>query len=569
MLTIIQEPTQQVLTGNPVIIAARCMDGDGNVIDWQSARSELDLPGYYVLAADDISLNWEQPDGLALAINFYSAAIPDAPEEFPNSADDYISIMSYYEAVAEIMQNHPSVYPSLRIYAEDNGAGISIHAEVREYVAGWSVQWGDNNIESGTSVVTSSTALSTTAPDGYRVVCDVFMESGYGAGDYMRVGSISTAPNSQGEVYYDVRSILHAGALKSFANKEAGPAIPAWADADIYIHDVTRRWYYRIYELNEEEDTDFTEVSLSATLHCLAGGIAQNIAAVYDFIAALSITNAFLTWKPDKRQIDRQQPEWLPWYNWTGDVAEIVVQLTEYDEEDTATVSYLFEDTALRSEINAGQIVMIPASPRQLDLAEGTIKYSLRVVDATSSYPGVPAYLSQARTYYIDSSYYAHAHYLMYMNSFFCPETLRTTGVKNTDLNVQSQQVERVLPPGSTEQYAQLVPFGTEWADRWVFRTGYLSRLEIESLRELLIYRSLYEITERVYIPLAMQEGRSSFPVTTSRQNLHALEIATMPAIKQGWYSNILIPVADGGDAWLTDAGDYWETSYGVPWLTA
>lgn len=569
MLTVIEQPTSQVLTGNPVLIAARCMDGDDNTIVWLGARSQLIFDGYFDLPTDDISLNWVEPSGLSLSVIFYAAASPDAPEEFPNSDSGYSSTIEYYEAIAEIMQAHPQVGPSFRVYAQDDGTGISLHVVARQYEEGWSVQWGDNNIVSGDTEVESSTELQTTAPDGYRVYCDVYMESAYGAGDYISVGALDTTPNAEGEVYFDISSVLHAGMLKSFTHTDAGPSLPTWDTDEPYIYDITRRFYVRLYELNTAADTDFQDIELLDNLHCIAGGIAQNLAASYDLLASLSVTNSFLTWKPDGRRLDTVQPEWIPWYNYTGDVAEIVLQVTEYDIESTPTVSYKFASTIYRSEIEAGQVVLIPISPRQLNLSDDTEYYTIRVVDGTSSYPTLPAYLSQARTYYVDRAYYQSLRYLQYQNTFFCPETLRCTGDYSVDVQISAAEAERPRPPGSSNEYAQYIPVQSEWSDRFTYRTGYLSHLEIHSLREVLIYRRLYEVNERVYIPLALQEGRSSFPIRSTRQNLHSIEIATRPAIRQDWYSNILIPIAPDGDAWLTDAGDYWETAYGTPWLTA
>jgi hypothetical protein len=565
MIIIAQEPEPITLTGNPVTYTIRAVDGDGNTVQWLGARSELIFDGYFDLPIDSISLNWIEPGGLGTAIDYFSSDDLTDPRAFPRFESAFPSTLAYYEAVAARMEAHPLAGPYFRIYAVDNGDGISLWAVARRYEEGWDVQWGNNNILSGSTDVQSSTELISTAPEDYRIHLDAYIEQDFGSSNYKEAGKLSSPVDEQGLARFDISSLLNAAAFSTFPLDIQGPNIPAWGLEEVLLHDVLRKYFVRLYERNSEGDNDFQFYFPRSPQLALVGGIAQNFFALYNIFENFSESNAFLTWKPDKRTLGPDQPEWLAWYNYTDSVAEIVLFVIEYDEEGSETSKYMYDLGPNRLKAEPSQVLLIPVGPQALALEDETIKYEVRVVDALSNWEGAGGdFFSQPRTYYIDRRHYHTVRYLMYLNGWNCPETLRCVGDMDVEMTSSALESRRVLPPGFGDRYSELMAYRTEWADRFTYRSGYMTAAEAETLREILIYRKLYEVYEDGYIPLHIP-GEASFQITSSRQNLHSITIQAEPALEPRYFSNFNIEVAEG-DYWLNNDETSWARLFGQPW---
>jgi hypothetical protein len=565
MIVIEQEPGDIALTGNPVTYTIRAVDGDGNTVQWLGARSELIFDGYFDLPIDSISLNWTEPSGLQTSIDYFSSNDLTDPRAFPDDATPFASILAYYEAVAARMEAHPLAGPYFRIFAVDNGDGISLWAVARRYEEGWDVQWGNNNIFSGPTSGNSTTELFSTAPDNYRIHLDAYIEQDFNSSNYKEAGKLSSPVDEQGLARFDLSSLLSAAAYSTYERDIQGPPIPAWGIEEVLVHDILRRYFVRIYERNSEANNDFQFYFPQPGRLALVGGIAQNFFALYDLFDSLSATNAFLTWKPDKRTVGPDQPEWLCWYNYTDDIAEIVLLVIEYNEEGVPTSKYKYDFGPNRIKAAHAQSLLIPVGPEALEINADTVKYEVQVVDALSDWEGNgPEFFSQQRTFYVDRRHYHTVRYLMYLNGLNCPETLRCVGDADVEMNSSALESRRVLPPGFGDSYSELMSYRTEWADRFTYRSGYISAEEAETLREVLIYRRIYEVYEQGFIPLHIP-GQASFEITSSRQNLHSITIQAEPAVEPRHFSNFNIEMGEG-DYWLDNDEIFWARLFGQPW---
>lgn len=567
MIVLSLPPDDIALAGNPMPVILTSTDVDGAPFSWLGARTELKTTGYTDLGNLTIlTLNWQEPDGPSLAANFQAVALPDADNEahLPATDSGYSSNQAYWNAVAEKIQMHPDVHPLFRIYATDNGDSMSLWAVSRFYETGWTVEW--NDLGAGWTT-TPYDDLVTTLPDSYRTRLDIFLEASYDSMEYARIATLQGVPDVASMTRFDIASILHDAGQST----RAVLPIPAWDQADIHRADLLRRYYLRAYETTEQADPDYTNFLRTDVQQVLLAGISQSLFARSAWLAGRDATNCLLTWLPDGRVIDTIQPEWLAWYNWRDTDTALVVRLVEYDEAGASTTNYRYDaDPEDRIEAAPGQVLLVPISATTLAIAADTVRFTVRLVDAESDWEGGnPTFVSPLRTYYVDREYYESTRYLMYLNGFNCPEVLRCTGDVEKDLSVDAETSTAILPIGFDETFPERRQTRAEWEDVFTYHSGYLPAGAADAVaHEVNAYGRLWEISAAGYIPL-LRRGKS-FPITATRQNLHAVRIEATPALLERYFSNATpaAGTAETDNAWLTDNLDYWATPLALPWQT-
>lgn len=326
-----------------------------------------------------------------------------------------------------------------------------------------------------------------------------------------------------------------------------------------------RNYYFRYREDYENATALVRAWTYQGTSMALLGGLSQPLhAQFFDYLSMLDADSSLLSWYPDGKIVSPAQPEWLPWHNYTGEDKEIVLELVSYT--DSATLSTLFKHEASLT-IRAHETALIPAGYTQLAIANANVlKYTVRVVDASSDYEGGSAvYLSPARTYYVDHNYYDSIAYLMYLNAFSCPETVRCIGAFTEAAQVDRGIAQRTLGPLYSPTEAEELQYSEALQNRFTYRTGHLTKAEARALQELLLTRELHEVSTEGYIPLQLEED--SFAITETRQSLHSFTLRCRPRLAMKNYSGTLPKSTELG--WRTAEGGFWLTNFGEPWKIA
>lgn len=563
MFVISSQPDEVALSGNPVIWKVRALDTEGMPFMWKGARAELKTTGYIDVAEGDFFiLSWNEPTVSSQSIIFLSILSPSAINHIPSDSGEYPTVLAYWEAIAEIMQAHPEIAPFFDVYAVDNGDGISLWIQAREYESGWSVSYNIDDMTPPDYTAVAYDIPETNAPDNYNVNVDVIIESTYNSGNYERYATLYGIPGSDSEVAFDISEVLHK-ALTSFL---ADPPLPPWGATEPILLDTLRNYYLRVYESADEELYD--NVSVLDTKLILLGGIAQNLFSAYDFFANLDEDNSLLTWYPDKKKVGVEQPEYLPFVNYSESDLIFYVEVTRYFEDGTSSVVNKYTDYPIT--LAPWQVSAIPVGFTQLGLnpAGGIQKYTVQVRFRDFDIDPLPEGVnySPIRTYYVDYNYYKEQRYLMYLNSFSAPQVLRCIGDLVEDVGISRQESRHILPPAYNPAFAEIRQYDADWSEVFTYHTGWVTRLEARALQEMLIYNYLYEVSPYGYIPLYLVS--ESFPITATRDTLHSITLKTKPALLSKFYSNILIPLTAEQEGWLTDLEEYWQTSMALPWQT-
>lgn len=567
MIQLLQQPFDVGFTRNPVMYRFRALDGSSNPFRAIGVNSEIRCDSYDGPANDEtIVLDWTEPDGTTGSVTFTAKAAPATIDEIPSrttvlgGSPTYLDWTSYYTAVAEVMKAHPITGPLFIFYTLNRGTGQSLWAEAIDLDDDWTVSFDTSDLANPIfPVFDTATVTANPIPDNYRIVWDVMLETSYRSGGFTKVGSGESFVDANSECYLDLQRILEAEAK----NSQDNPPIPTYANTDILVADNLRRYYLRYRE--EYDGIVAPEWTIGDIKMAMIGGISQSLYAAGDWLATLTATTSLLTWKPNLRKVSKDQREYLAWYNYTGISQPIVLSYQGTRADGTTTVQlFLYEAPYL--EALPGETLLIPVGFTQMGrTATDIVSYTVRVVDRTADYEGgTIIYLSPARTYNIDSQYRQAERFLMYLNGFSCPETLRCTGFSSTDLQVQRDDAERILEPGYTTTTRETFQYDQAWQNFFTYRSGYLPRLEVDSLQEMFIGNMAYEIYETAYVPIYIQT--KAMPVTETRQLLHSLTFEATPALRQKNYSNVLVESAFVGDAWLKNDSGYWLTIFGQRW---
>ena len=520
MLTILQQPGEISLSRNQMLLSFRALDGSGQPYGQQGIRSELRNIGLDgILAEEQLTINWVEPNGSINELTFTAKTNPVAEDEISASVSDvffgYSQVYGYFITIANQIQSHHQIQPHFKVYAQLGTNQASIWLETRELTNGWSASWDISGIsDNNYSVIDYSEVLTTNAPTDYKILLDIVFETTYLGGDFELIASLDLYLNSASEAVVDLSSILDPALQETLPEL----MLPAF-DADAPLKaDILRRFYFRYRESYEGADTNWINSSIRSVL---CGGISQALFAGGEFFASLNSLNSLLSWYPLSKTVSANQPEWIAWFNYTGGDKQVTLQIQEYGADSSVpNTRTLVVDPVL--VVAADEVALLPAGPAQLEIADTTLKYVIRVVNQLNN----TELLSQKRSYYLDRPSYRSLRFIQYLNSFCLPETLRCVGVFEKELEVDRKERQLVLAEGYSSYAPELRQYDQDFENRFTYRSGYLSKVEVEALQELLIYNKVYEVSEAGAIPLHLIDQK--FRVLNTGEILSSIQFKAM-----------------------------------------
>lgn len=558
MIQLLTSPPSPSLAKNPMAWKFRITDGAGNPYGAQPGTATLECNNGTFLIGDSVTLSWTDEDGLEQSLTFSAVASPSSIVQVPAAP---LTIADYEEIAAKI-QAHYRVAPVLLISVVENTAtNFSIIATAKNATYDTEVAW-DNSSLSGTTSVSATAPAASTAPDNLQLLFEVYFERSYGSGDYDRIASLRGFPDANGEVIFDVSHMLY----REVQGDLATPPLPAFDNAETVLADNLRNYYIRYREQYDDIPDLNRAWNHLGTSTVILGGISQALYAETDFLTSIDATSSLLTWYPDGKTVAPSQAEYLPWYNYTGADASLVVELVRYTSAGAMTTLFRMESGIT---IPADGTALVPVGYDQLAINNtDVLKYTVRIVDESSDYEGGSAvYLSPERTFYVDHDYYEEQRFLMYLNSFACPVTVRCIGEHTKEMEVNRQVSEQVLEPDYVSSISQRYQYDYALEQYFTYRTGFLSRAEMEALQELLAYNEIYEVDSNGYIPLILEDD--SFQITETRQQLHSLTLPMRPRLQPVSYSGDVTFSPPSGSGWRTTGSSFWQTTFGSTWQIA
>lgn len=555
-VAILQQPDPISLSRNQIVYKIQANDAFGNIYGPKAATAELNstADGYPVNST--IEVEWTNPDGTTSSVTFTAVATPTTDNHILASIST--QTITYFETVAAQISAHPSISPFLTVTATDEDPVFTLNFTATDTYESISITITPTGITG--SSTTSTDAVADNTPDNYRVIAELFFENNDGL--FESKLTISEKPDNFGVIAFDLADDIHKLLKDSFDS----PPIPAFDNNDPLQANILKKFYIRY-----REDYDgFTAVWLESSIRkAMCGGLLKQTFATRDFFSSFHEGNSFLTWYPDGKSISVNQPEYLAWYNYTGAQQVVYLEVTMVEEDGTDTVIRKYQSLILT--IPAEEVYLFPCGYNQLGLSDEGLnikKYSVRVALSEDPIPVTTTYLSQGRSYYVDPVYYHDERFIVYLNGFCVPETLRCLGIKDTFLEVQRQEAEQILPINYQELDAEYKQYDVSFFHPYIYRSGYLSKAEVEALQELLIYNDSYEVRQDGYLPLRITDNRYS--IFTSRQFLHSIQFRSRSRYSEKAYSNsnmILVDPSAEPDFWNTGEDNWWGDN-SEPWST-
>lgn len=567
MISIHNSPNDISFSRNPILFQAKVVDGSGDPYRAVGVQSILTSTGEWGIVEDElVRIEWTDEEGASYSVGFRAKNTPlddEFSNQIPADPSGYGSLLAYYQAVAEKIGSFYLVAPTLTISAAYDGAEYTLTAEHKTISDNVTVNWNTDDITTSPNFTKTNNTTSTPLglPDNHKVLCQVIFEDERYSLDWEKIVELDTIIDADGIASFQVQHILD----KEIENALPSPSIPTFNDATAQIADNVRRYFLRYRE--DYDGISPIEWFQLGPYSAMNGGIAQNLFAQYNIFDNLDAGNSILSYQPDGKHVSTDQPEWLPWYNVNDADVNVFIRVRFYDDTNAApqhTENY--SAAAIAAKIY--ETVLFPVGLAQMDTSSVGFdiwKYDVQVLDFDEYDAGNPdVFYSQVRTYYVDHAEYREKRYLMYLNGFGVPQTVRCIGDYSDDLEVSREESRKILTPDYAGKETLTIQYTETFEKFFTYRTGYMRRLEIDALQEALIYNNLYEVYEEGFIPLYLVEDR--FRIHSTRDFLHSLEIRCKPAIELGNYSNVLIPVAAEQDGWTLNPTDYWRTVFGQPW---
>lgn len=527
MITVVSQPGNISLSRNEIILKLMAADSGGDVYAATGVRSEVRTTGFFEIpAGETLTVDYTEPDGATTSLTFTGALNPSTELEIPSDINQYINYTQYYQAVADKIAAHPQIGPYFHLYTVFNsGAGQSLWVESLEISNDWNVSFDITGLTNPNfAKYQYDTVVATTLPANHKILLDLFVEQTYLGGDFEEVVTLEGKIDTDGNVTFDLQDILHAEVLKAMGN-----LVPPAFDLNTpFIADNLRRYYYRYRE--DYDGITPVQWTTGALKYVMCGGVEQGYFAGNDFFNTLNNDNSLLTWYPSGKNVSADQPEFIAFYNHLGADKEVLIQYKYYTAE-SATPEIRFAYDLLNLTVKSGETLVLPVGFSQLGLSDTSIvKYTVQCVDKASPYDsGNPTFVSELRSFYVDHSYYLEKRYLLYYNSFCLPEVLRCVGYQTKDLRVERENGRKTLPAGYGVSDHELFQYDEEWSNPLTFRSGYLSKNEVDALQELLIYNKVFEVDADGYVRLHLIDNR--YKVTETRQFLHTISFRAIASV--------------------------------------
>jgi hypothetical protein len=550
MITIQKQPYEVMFSRNPVVWKFIGTDSEGNPYVTYNVRAELRGLFVPIVANDTIEVQWTDAGGVVQSVIFTAKDNPIIESQIPTNASGYNNYGDLYQGIADKMNNHPIAGTFLKFSQTFNITSQSLWAEAIDDDPDYQIEFIINMTNGGSFTITNSIAPTSNFPTNYKMLLEVFFDAGSG---YLKASEHEAYANNSGEFAFDISDILDAELESMFPEMP----LPAFADNEPIDYDIVRPYFIRYRE--DYEDIESPLWTSSSEKKCLYGGISKSMFAQGNFFDNLQEYFSLLTWYPAGKNISTNQPEWIAFYNFKSGAVGLMLEVKWYDENGNEDIVFKFG--GLTETVASKNVMLVPVGYNQIELDEPTaVRYTVRLI-SRGEYEengGNIEYLSQPREFYIDRDYYKEKRYVMYLNGFNCPETLRCVGNFTTELSVDRQKRGHILSPEYTASSSEVSQYDQDFSNEFTYRSGYLSKAEVTALQELLIYGKAWEVSSDQVFGLDITTNK--FPVTETRKFLNSIEFNCTTKLSEGSYSGEIITEAfyivdDEGSAIIDDEG--------------
>lgn len=520
MLKIVEQPSSPTWSRNRVAYKFLSTDAFGRSFAGRGVWGQLCFSRYiadpFFRDGDALIIEWT--DGVkTYGVTLIAKDTPVGTNEFQAYRSDWTLLRLMYELVYTLRTQ-----PVLSTFF-DIDIGVSapcIDIRSKEINAAWELDIRYQAVAMGLSTNLYNDIVEDATPDNYKVLLEVFFQDDYPFGGYRRVAVLEDTIDGNGCTVFDLQDILDSEFQCSYTQP---PLAPVCFEAP-YIADNIRCYYLRYSERYgtpvEQQDCVYT-----AARKVICGGIDTKLFDKTNLLGDLSEENSFLSWYPSGKTVSPEQSEHLHWYNYTGDTVQTYLKVECWDGTHASPNSIVSVFQANELEVDTGHTITFPAGFDQLGLLDCK-RYSVQVMNLEDD-----TALSQVRYYIVDCYCHECLCYLVYINGFCLPETLRLTGQTKKNLTVDRQFVSAHTSSGILAKQ-----WCFDWENPLQFRTGYLSKKEVDALQEMLIYNEVYKVEDNDYCQYLINTKK--FDITECLQFLHELDFQAVRSLQPVNYSN-------------------------------
>lgn len=480
----------------------------------------------YIETGDVVQVNWNDADQNTYVVEFNAVDNPSNINELPGQMS---TLDNYTQTVVAVLNNHPSLNPYF--FATKSNGLVTLSEKTK--ADGWSVSFNLNNTQNKNVVVNNESVTADDTPTAFRLEIELYIEKEKGF-DYVPI-----TPSLDGDGYttVDVKGILEEELKRrQLPQPTASTRTPFTYSTGIE--------YYLRYRENHQN------------VKSKAWSQTQNFQITKQKFAStdISVENSIIS--RHQRQIGMQQPEFLSWFNYTNqEVAPYVEANVTYQSGLSSVYKYYNVNYLVSPE----SVTVFPISLPALGLDGSDVKqYSVRVKTTEND---METTLSQTKSFspVCDASC---TRYLLYRDFSYTLITVKFSGRTAKSLEVDRFDSIRILT-GNEER--EIFQWDYNFREVFRYRSGYMSRAEVETLEEMLIINEVWEVQGDINLPIHILTKK--FKITECFQYLHYIEFdAIVPLL------DYLNAPTDGEGIvtnnplveryyWNLDDGTDWETN--------
>jgi hypothetical protein len=346
-----------------------------------------------------------------------------------------------------------------------------------------------------------------TTPVNYKAIVEVFGEKTFGGGDFKKMLTTPIVPSASGISKTHLEDVLET------LCDLAAPHPPAFANSLPFLVPNLRNYYVRYTEeygaptvrQNWQYDTKRT------VLH---GGIAQNIFERGDWFTNQPTMESIVNVLPQWQVVHANMPVYVYLCNtFMSDLvvhAEIVIFYNDGSPASTLQIPSF-------DAIPAHRILAIPVLALLPNISN-VAHFSIQFFNSQGIFNSQPR---SHKAFFVIVDDFGDEKYLSFMNQFGCYETLRCTGITNTQGDFTSKEVTH-LRADTTET----VEIEKDWKRTFTYRTGRISKSSLASVEALMLSKYVYEVTPEGYMRVRITSKNISYD---KQDDLNFIEIKAVP----------------------------------------